>query len=336
LAQSNANSINASSGSEPAPIAPPKKTSAVMDDAFDLLKRYFLLLIIPSAILILPTHLILTYIELRYINPVLAELSAQGENADIVRSMGIGLAMVIIGSPTRSIPGLISIFVPLLASGASATVIADMYLGRTLSITRSMILVLRRWPTIFGITILGMLSSLLILVLSLSIMIFAAIIVVMVLSVISAMSSGALPPALIVVIGLVILLTPYFITTFFISRTFIFAVPAAMLENTGTLEAATRSQQLAKKAKMGGITALLPLVILTLQYWLSVGSSSAFHLLGLSPQFEFALSSAGGAVIVCTMQTFWMVFLSCLYLNARVQRECVDIRWLVSDGAEQV
>ena len=308
----------------------PRKMGAVMDEAFDLLKRYFFILIVPSALLILPTHLLLTYLEIKYLTPAVTDLTAQGDNADLVRAFATAAGYILIGSPSHAVPGIIGIFMPILASSAAAAIVADIASNRTVSVTRSLINLARRGSTVLGIALLGVLCTAFVLMASLAVMLIIAILTLLVLGLLSAVSTDILPPALAVFMALVILLSPYFITTWFISRTFLLSIPVAVLENRGVLDAATRSQQLAKVARAGGVTALLPLLIYALQIALAAGSTAAIALFGLSPQINFSVSSAAGALVTCIVQTFWMVFIANLYLESRVRREALDIRLMLA------
>ncbi len=333
MALNNATQTN-ESAARGVPIPTPQSITSVLDDAFDLLKRYFFVLILPTALLMLPTHLLLTLIQLRWLNPALADLQAQGDNADALTAIYLAIGYIFVGSPTNAIPGLIGLFIPLLASGATCVIVADILAGRQMSVAGSLLALSRRAFSVLACSILGMLCTLVVLTGSLIVMIVVAVLLMIALTAVSVVTDGLVPPALGTVIVLVCVVVPYFVTTYFLSRTFLFSVPAAVLEKLDALEAPNRSAQLAKCARAGGIVSILPFTIILLQIGLSAGINTVIGMSGFSPQMLFVAGSAAAALVSCTVQTYWMVFIARLYFNARMSREALDIRILLAQEAQ--
>ena len=52
---------------------------------------------------------------------------------------------------------------------------------------------------------------------------------------------------------------------------------------------------------------------------------AAFH---LAPVWQFLTQTSLTAGISCFIQPYWMIFITLLYFDYRIQRECFDIRML--------
>ncbi len=309
-----------------------QSTSAIFDHAFDLVKANFATIILTVAILLLPTFLMLQYAESKWLSPAMADLDLSSDDVDIFRLMLTVVGYILVGSPKNSIPGLLTLAVCVLVSAPVAFTIGQLQVGQKPSISSGYKIAVNRGFHVLTSAVIALSSCI-----TIGIPIFATLFIFSMIASTSltvwltSVGLTSVVPVVIVVLFVITLLVPYFAVCLFFGRFFAFTVCCIVTEKTSILESMAHSCQLAKSVSWKvtiTIFAILPLMVLFIQYAMGSGFSSAISLLHLSPQWNFIASTGFTALITCVLQAFWMVFIALLYYDYRVKRECFDIRLL--------
>ena len=304
----------------------PMRLGSLFDASFALYKSHFSTLFFLAALLYLPLQIVLIALMTTWLRPLLQHLNSQSGQADIYGSFTAAIGMLFIGAPQVGLPGLCTLIALVLISGPITIVTADIYLGRPVSLRSSLRLLrasLLRLITGWGMTILALTGVFL-----------AVLMITFVLAIIlAAVLATHVPEAVITLIVLAGLFSPYFVVTAVFAKWFCLTTPLILLEGQSLLAAPDRNSALTggkRFARTWGACTLLPLVTLGLQFLILGSLSSALSSLPLSPMLRFLVEAAAIAGISLFFQPFWMIFLTLTYFDLRIRAEGLDLLLLAA------
>ena len=303
----------------------------VFDSAFDLYKQNFGVLALIVACVFIPTQVVLHAAGNIWLRPLMAQYNAS--NPDFGIGVQIFSLAVLIGAPQAGIPGYVSLLTSFMACGPVAVAVANILVGRPLSMPtayRRAVPVLWRlfwtWNLFFLVYVL--------------VLAMVAILLFIILAIIGASGMTSLGgEELGVVILVLMLVTPYLACCLLGTAMFAFAPPLIALENFTVLGAVERNSQLVAGKffwRMSIAITLLPVVIFGLQFLMLLSASSVVESLKWPAWAGFVVGTGLSSVISFFFQPYWMIFMTLLYFDCRVRREGLDVRYLADNLPEVV
>lgn len=310
----------------------PQSLGGVFDQAVDIYKANFIPLILIVALAMLPIQILLQAFVAKYLHPALIQINAQGEDADPGVAIWIYFGYFCTGNPRYGIPGLISFLLPLLLNAPIAVAVGDIYFGRAPSIKHAYLATLRKlFPILGGITLATLCSVVILVIWGFLLLIVDSFLIVFAEQFLALFHVAVEGSPVIGVFFLLTLLTPYFVLFLFVAYFFTFMIPVTLLEDSSILYASQRTSLLVGKKRFWRTWfALLCLPIFTyaIQGVLIYACNSAIGLFALAPEWLFLVQTSISAATSCFIQPYWMIFITLLYFDYRIQRECFDLRML--------
>ncbi|HZO89282.1 MAG TPA: hypothetical protein VFB38_13195 [Chthonomonadaceae bacterium] len=299
----------------------PQTLAGVFDEAFDLYKRHFSTLALTAALLYLPAHIVLNGLLYLWLRPLQTELAAQRGSADFDVFFQVGLVFLLFS--------LVVMAALILTTGPVAVAVSDLYLGRRVSVREAYRRARPHLLRLFGGWLVVALAFI-----GISFVSFFVITVLLAL-ILSALglrgTNSGLTEEIGVVVGLLMVLCPYFVGCMVLARNYLFTTQLIVLEGLGVSQVSPRNTQLVGKARFWRsfwAVFFLPILSFGLISMISYSARSALSLVPLPPLADFLATTAVSVAASFFIQPYWMIFLTLLYYDYRVRREGLDLRIL--------
>lgn len=329
LKQELASSLPSETNSIPSSLS----ASALFDQAIDLLRVNFVSIFLTVALILFPLQLIEQYITAMWLDPAGALINTQGDSADPLQMLLVAIGFVLTGVPRNAIPGVMLLGAVLFASAPVAACVSHQICGKPVSVINGYRQSFARIPQLVFAALLSGLCCLTIWFFTTFFLVVGGLLCLGVISIVIAGFGDAQPAVWLTVIYMLIcIVVPYAITCVFFGRTFALVVPVIVVERASVMTAVSRSRQLSSSVPYSTTLltfGMLPITVFAVQHMLMFGCDSMLQLLDLSPLWQYACSTAVCAITICLLHSYWMVFLSRLYFDYRIRRECLDIRMLL-------
>lgn len=315
----------------------PESPSAIFDQAFDILKDNLVPILLIVAVLYVPLESLRAFISVKSLLPMMSEVTRLGDKAGIHKTLVAWIGSLLLGEPRHThTPGLVSLIIPFVVSAPIAIAISDIFSGKQIDVISSYYRVGVRAFSVIGSTVIAGLACFAVWsCITLFLVIFLGFIVGLITMAVGSNMQGGIAAVLGTSYLLICLIVPFLITAAFFGKTFAFAVPAAVIEHMGSLNAIWRSQQLAACVRLRVIMlvfTILPLVLISIQFAIIYALQSLTAFLHIGSLMSFLLNAAASLLITCLVQAYWMVFIARLYYDCRIRRECIDIRLMAALG----
>ncbi|HLK61771.1 MAG TPA: hypothetical protein VKU00_34815 [Chthonomonadaceae bacterium] len=303
----------------------PQSVTGIFDEAFDLYKRHFGVFVMIAAVILLPIQLACYALHAVWLQKLAADVAAhtQSGTEDYGGTLLVWFGYFLIGDPRRGIPGIFSFCAPFLISGPISVAVSDSYLGRQPSMRAAYRAMSGYLPRLIGTYLLAGLACI-------AVAAGGAMVISVVVSLLALALAWVLPEVW-GITTLVLALVPYIVAAAFMARYFALTTPVAVLEGAPTLYVTGRNSQLVGRLRYRAtILAMvfLPLLTFGFQYILIYSVDSSMAQFMLPDAVQFLIRTCAGAAAFCFIQPYWMIFVTLLYYNYRVQRECFDVRIL--------
>ena len=243
----------------------------------------------------------------------------------------------LIGDPKTGVPGYLSLLSSFMASGPIAVAVANILVGRPLTVATAY----RRAVPVFW-RLFWTCNLLFILFFLVALAAIVGLAIVLGLVIMAVTGSGVNPNAIGVQqisFGFLILMivVPYLAGCALATALFAFAPPLIALENLTVVEAVERNCRLVSRKQFWriylGIT-LLPIVIFGLLFLILMSASSVVQALKWPAWSEFVINTGLSSVISFFFQPYWMIFITLLYFDCRVRKEGIDVRYMADNLSE--
>jgi len=308
----------------------------LFDSAFDLYKSHFATLALIVACVFIPTQVILHAAGNLWLKPIMTQInSANPDPIVVLQVAGLGL---LIGAPQFGVPGYLSLLTSFMASGPVAVAVANILVGRPLSVAAAYRRAVPVFWRLFGVwNLIVVLFVLTFIVVAIALMILLTLVAIaltqtLIFLKINPNIFGS--PEMSVVIVILMIVLPYLTSCAFASKLFVFAPPLVGLENLTVLGAVERNSLLVSRKHFRRIfltVTLLPIVTFSLQMLILASAASVVEALKWPAWADFVVSTGLSSLINFFFQPYWMIFITLLYFDTRVRQEGLDVRYLADN-----
>ena len=307
----------------------------VFDAAFDLYKRHFSTLALIVACVFIPTQVFLHAASNMWLRPLAVQIN--GANPDPFVVLQVSMLAFFIGVPQVGFPGYFSLLTSFMASGPVAVAVANILVGRPLSVGTAY----RRAVPVFW-RLFWMWNLLFVLFLLVFVVVFIGLFLGLMVIILSLTAAGLNANAIgaqELGVGFLILMIiiPYLTSCALGAVLFAFAPPLIGLENLTVIGAVERNGSLVSRKLFWRVclaVTLLPIVTFGLQMLILGSASSVIEAVKWPAWAEFVANTGLSSLISFFFQPYWMIFLTLLYFDCRVRREGLDVRYLADNLPE--
>ena len=252
------------------------------------------------AFVFIPTQVVLHAAANLWLKPLIAQVNSA--DADPMLGFQIGMIGIIIGAPQYGVPGFISLITSFMVSGPVAVAVANILVGRPLSVAAAY----RRGVPVFWRLFAIWILLFLIFFLTSFTMLFM-------LSFFLAAVGGTGIPELIMGSVIVMIIGAYLTSCAVSTALFAFAPPLVALENLSVLAAVDRNVRLVHRKHFWRTcltVTMMPIVTFGLQILILFSSTSLVGALKWPAWAEFVMGTGLSSLISFFFQPYWMIFLS--------------------------
>lgn len=305
--------------------------TALFDAAFDLYRRHFVKIAILVAVAFVPLQIALHAIVNLGLRPWETRIDNLA-NAEEQTTQAFMLAFSYLGTgaPQYGIPGVFSVLVLLLISGAVAVGTASLLHGEPIRLHLAYRRMARVLFRLLGVGMAAMTGSVIIVLVVMFVLFFL-------LGVLMLAVGEVLPDAVGYGMTIGMVVCPYAVVAAFLARVFLLAVPLIVLEGRAVSEVPTRNGQLLRRMNFWKVwlaTMGLPVVVLGLQYFVLFGTEMLLNALHPSPALFWVGENLLATLIYFFFQPYWMIFLTLLYFDGRIRRDGYDL-YRMADALEK-
>jgi phage-related holin len=301
--------------------------TALFDAAFDVYRRHWASIASIVAVGFVPLQIALHALVNLLLRPWSARIDNIADTSDqLMQALLVALGYLFAGYPQYGVPGILSLLVLLLVSGAVSVAVADALHGEPIRLGRAYARLSRVLFRLAGVWLAAFMGSLLLV----AVVGYA---LAFVLGLFAVLFASAVPEVVGYVLVILIVVCPYAALAAFLARVFLLTTPLIVLEGRTAAEIPTRNGQLLRQAKFWKVwlaTMGLPIVVLGLQYLVFAGVNMTVGVVMMnigaeSPATAFVRENLLATLIYFCFQPYWMIFLTLLYFDGRVRRDGYDV-----------
>jgi len=318
---------------EPGPLGFRLQTlGGVFDAAFELYKQNFTTIAFIVACVFIPTQVLLHAAGNLWMKPLMAHTNP--DNPDFLSGFAIGCLGLLIGAPQYGVPGYLSLLTSFMASGPVAVAIANVLIGRPLSVAAAYQRAVPIFWRLIWTWTLFFLTYVLVLVLTLVVLVIVAGIAASTPGLQGLFAAGGAEVGIAIVI--IMAIVPYVISCLVGTALFAFAPPLIALENLTVMGAVERNSRLVSKGVFWRTCltiSLLPILVFGLQYLMLLSASSVVEAFKWPSWAYFVVNTGLSSIVSFFFQPYWMVLITLMYFDCRVRREGLDVRFMTDNLA---
>ncbi|CCW35311.1 hypothetical protein CTKA_02604 [Chthonomonas calidirosea] len=302
----------------------PMPLMAILDSSFDLLRNEYRPLLLLSALFYLPAHVLCYALEAIWMHP---DLQVQDLTSDVLLRL-VG-KFLLIGLPSRAVPGALSLCVLLVASGPLCLYILSLLLGESppsfwQAVRQGIGPAFRLIPLaliVIAVFLGGLFFMQLLFLVIVSVVIWAA----------HYLFASDVTTVVTIVLSFVDLFVSLLMAVGIVTRYFLFACPLIVYEKLPVGAVWERNATLLSRSQALklwiSITLLLP-VLLCLQVAALSPLNYVFEYFSFPPLLSDPLQSLISFCVTLILFLYILIVVVRIYVDCRVRREALDIRLL--------